>query len=137
MTTPQPVSSREEVKVDLFMPHPNLGDEINRKIIQSEIEGGVLLDRVPVGTVLEMETRNRLYRIENCGNHEVLISGHPRYCPEPVLVHLNGSTWGRSLLKQSFIGRGMQLEFRHPEYGIVRTSKIREIRELPPETQGN
>jgi hypothetical protein len=124
-------STSEVQQPSLFMPHPNLSDEINRNICQSEIEGGVSLDRLPVGCVLEMETRNHFYELENRGNGKVLIMGHPKFCPEPVLVHVNGSTWGRAMLKLRFIGRGMFLEFDHPEFGVVRTSRIQEIRELP------
>jgi hypothetical protein len=116
--------------VDFFMPHPNLGDEINHNICQSEIEGGVPLDDLPVGARLELQTRHHRYIIENRGNHEVLISGHPQYCPEPVLVHLYGSNWGKSLIKLHYIGRGMRLEFRHPQLGVIRTSPIQEVREL-------
>ena len=112
------------------MPHPNLSDRINHDICQSEIEGGVSLEELPVGAVLELETKNRTYRVENCGNHRVMMSGHPKFCPQPVAVKLHGSTWGRSMIKLHYIGRGMHLEFRHPTFGIVRTSRIREIREL-------
>ena len=68
------------------------------------------------------------------GGSEALISGHPQYCPEPVQVAISGSTWGGSMLKQRFIGRGMHLEFCHPEYRTpIVTSKIQEIRECPKE----
>ncbi len=41
-----------------------------------------------------------------------------------------GSTWGGSMLKVRFIGRGMHLEFRHPGYTTpIVTSLILEIRE--------
>jgi hypothetical protein len=33
------------------------------------------------------------------------------------------------MLKLRFIGRDMSMEFRHPEQGIVRTSRVRDIRE--------
>jgi hypothetical protein len=116
--------------VSPFRPHANLSDDINGNICQSEVEGGVFLDRLPVGVVLEFETRNRFYELENCGNGRGLILGHPEYCPEPVMVDLHGSTWGRSMIKVHFVGRGMHLEFRHPTHGVIRTSQIREIRQL-------
>ena len=117
-------------KPDLFLAHPNLSDEINHNICLSEIEGGVWLDHLPVGTVLEMETANHLYELENQGNGKVSIVGHPKFCPEPVSVNIHGSTWGRAMLKMHFVGRGMFLEFDHPEFGVIRTSRIQEIREL-------
>jgi hypothetical protein len=112
-----------------FRPHPNFDDAINRAICQSEIEGGVGLDELPLGAVLDVETSNNLYRIENRGDGEVLISGHPEICPTPVLVNFHGSTWGTPMLKVRFIGRDMRMEFHHPEWGIVRTSRVRDIQE--------
>jgi hypothetical protein len=118
-------------KTDFFVPHPNLSDEINRNICRSEIEGGVYLDDLPVGAVLQVETMNRYYQLEYRGDGQVLICGHPKFCPEPILVDVHGSTWGKSMLKMRFIGRGMHLEFGHPIYRVILTSPIVEIRELP------
>ena len=115
---------------DVFTPHANFSNEINRNICRSEIEGGVCLDNLSVGARLEVETKNRLYLLENRGGAQVLISGHPQHCPQPVLVNLHGSTWGTPLIKMRFIGRGMHLEYRCPPCGVIRTSRIREIREL-------
>jgi hypothetical protein len=112
-----------------FRPHPNFDDAINRAICQSEIEGGVSLDELPMGAVLDVQTANTLYRIENRGDGEVLISGHPEICPTPVLVSFQGSTWGTPMLKLRFIGREMRMEFHHPEHGIVRTSRVQDVRE--------
>ena len=114
----------------LFAPHPNLGDEVTRNIVQSEIEGGVFLNDLPSATVLQIETQNHCYTAVLVDEGSVLISGHPKYCPQPVLVAIAGSTWGGSLLKRRFVGRGMHLEFRHPEYQApIVTTRIREIRE--------
>ena len=79
--------------------------------------------------IVNVETANHLYRIENRGGGEVLISGHPKICPAPVLVSFHGSTWGTPMLKLRFIGRDMSMEFRHPEQGVVRTSRVRDIRQ--------
>jgi len=114
----------------MFQPHPNLSDEVNSNIVQSEIEGGVLLGALPPSTVLQITTQNHSYTAVLLGGGDALISGHPEYCPEPVLVAISGSTWGGSMLKQRYIGRGMHLEFCHPEYRTpIITSPIREIRE--------
>jgi len=112
-----------------FRPHPNFDDAINRAICQSEVDGGVALDELPVGSVLDVQTANTRYQIENRGDGEVLISGHPEICPDPVLVSFHGSTWGTPMLKLRFIGREMSMEFHHPEKGIVRTSRVRDIQE--------
>ncbi|MBI1786610.1 MAG: hypothetical protein HYR60_03535 [Acidobacteria bacterium] len=115
----------------LFVPHPNLSDEINRNIVQSEVEGGVYLHDLPSDSVLEIQTQNRSYKVIHRGQCQALISGHPEFCPEPVMVRIDGSSWGGSMLKTAFVGRGMHLEFSHPNYrGPIITSRILEIRQV-------
>lgn len=113
----------------LFEPHVNFSDEINRNIIQSEIEGGVHLRDLAVGTVLEVQTRNRVYRLVNERDGAAWISGHPVFCPDPVLVDIHGSTWGGSMIRERYIGRGMRLEFGHPDFWRVTTSCIVDVQE--------
>lgn len=113
----------------MFHPHHNLSDAVNHNIVQSEIEGGVYLQDLPEDSTLEVETQNRYYTIVNRGRAGALISGHPEYCPEPVLVRIAGSNWGGAMLKSAYIGRGMHLEFHHPRYERpIVTSRIRDIR---------
>ncbi len=103
---------------------------MNHKLVQSEIEGGVFLNDLPPATVLEIETRHHCYQVFLLSDGKALISGHPRYCPEPILVAIAGSTWGGAMLKRRYVGRGMHLEFSHPEYQTpIVTSTIQEIRE--------
>ena len=69
--------------------------------------------------------------------NSVLMSGHPEYRPEAVLVAIASSTWGGSMLKRGFVGRGMHLEFSHPAYRApITTSRIEEIREVPKHCDG-
>jgi len=118
-----------EIPADVsFVPHPNLSDAVNRNIIQSEVEGGVYLRDLPPGAVLAIQTRNRFYTLVSLGGEAALISGHPEFCPDPVEVRIQGSTWGGSMLKTKFVGRGMHLEFEHPVYHTVVTSRIVDIR---------
>jgi len=54
-----------------------------------------------------------------------LISAILCFAHVPILVTIHGSTWGGSMLKQRFIGRGMQLEFHHSNYSTpIVTSPI-------------
>lgn len=109
--------------------HPNLTPEINAAIAQSEIEGGVFLKNVPVGKALLVQTRNTQYRLEN-REDGWYISGHARYCPEPIKAYIAGSTWGGSMLKIGFVGRGMHLEFSTDTHrGAIATSTIQDITE--------
>jgi hypothetical protein len=112
----------------LFQPHANLSDAVNGNIVGSEIEGGVHLRDLSPGTVLEIRTQNRAYIILYQGSDRAMISGHPVFCPQPVPVTIHGSTWGGSMLKARFIGRGMRLEFAHPLYTPIRTSLILDVR---------
>jgi|SRR5262249_20355706 len=114
----------------MFNPNPHLSDVINRNIVRSEIEGGVFLEDLAPSTVLEIDTQHHSYTAVVVGNGEALLSGHPYFCPEPVRVAIAGSTWGGSMLKLRFVGRGMHLEFYHPNYrSPIITSPIQEIRE--------
>ena len=120
------VSDREQ---DLLTPLPGLNEGINQNACQSEREEGLCVENLKVGDLLELETKNRTYFIENRGNGQILISGHPKYCPQPTPVELHGSTWGGIILKPGFIGLHMSLAFRHPQHGVIRTSRIQEIRQ--------
>jgi len=112
---------------ELFVPNPHLSDAVNRNIIQSEIDGGVHLPDLAPGSVLSIQTKNRSYTMLIIGDGVVLISGHPQYCPSPAEVRINGSTWGGSMLKMKYVGRGMHLEFVHPVYQTILTSPIVDI----------
>jgi hypothetical protein len=105
----------------MFSPHPNLSDEVNRNIVQSEIEGGLDLRRLMRPALLEVATKNTRYVVVMEGDTEAWIAGHPEFCPEPVRVEIAGSNWGR----------GMHMEFRHPGFpGVIVTSPIVDIRVL-------
>ena len=114
----------------LFHCHPNLDDEVNRNIVTSEIEGGAFLDDLPARTMLQIQTQHRRYTVVHCGQGAAWIWGHPTFCPEPLLVRIEGSSWGGSMLKIRFVCRGMHLEFLHPAYRTpIVTSRIVEIRQ--------
>ena len=57
----------------MFAPHPNLSNEVNRNIIQSEIEGGVFLEGLPPDTVLQIRTQNHFYTALFLGEGAALI----------------------------------------------------------------
>ena len=94
---------------------------------------GIALDELPIGAVVDVETGHNTYRLENRGEGKALISGHPMYCPEPVLVDFHGSA-GPSTLKMWLIEPGLKMEFQHPTFGIVRTSRIRSVRQMTTST---
>ena len=127
------------------MNHPNLSDGINSNIAQSEIEGGVWVHDHPdcvndeikaqpvlaVGAVLEIQTKNTLYLLEKRGPNEFYISGNTKYCSTPTKCSIHGSTWGGSMLKMGFVGRGMNLEFSTSYHNYpITTTTIQEVREV-------
>jgi hypothetical protein len=52
----------------------------------------VLLRNLRPGSLIDVETTSHHYHIECLGGNAVRISGHPKYCPEPVQVHLGVSS---------------------------------------------
>jgi hypothetical protein len=113
---------------ELFIAPPGLADLVNSNIIRSEIEGGVYLGNLSPGSFLFIQTKNRVYEMVVLGDETALLSGHPKFCPEPTVVQIQGSTWGGSMLKMKFVGRGMHLEFEHPLHRRILTSRILDIR---------
>lgn len=107
--------------------HPNLSDEINRNIAQSEADGGVSLKSLEVGKTLMIQPKNTLYLIEKRGEDEFYISGNQRFCPEPTKASIHGSTWGGSMLKIEFVGIGMRLEFSVEGHRAITTSVISSV----------
>ena len=112
----------------LFRAHPHFSDSVNRNIIQSEIEGGVHLRDMPPGSVLSIQTNSRVYNMVVLGDETALLSRHPEFCSEPTEVRIHGSTWGGSMLKMKFLGRGMHLEFARPGHRAILTTRILDIR---------
>jgi hypothetical protein len=98
------------------------------EVLNSDVEGGIYLADLPEGVVLEIETNHHCYTIVNRSRNTALISGHPRFCPEPTAVTIAGSTWGGCLLKAGFIGLGMRLAFQLPTHRTITTSPIVQIR---------
>lgn len=112
------------------MPLPGLrglADDLRENIVRSEIDGGLSLAALDEGSRVRVETVNRRYELEVKGG-QTWISGHPEFCPRPVPVTVRGSGWGGSMLKVAYLGHGMQMEFSHPTYTTVTTSRIVSIR---------
>jgi hypothetical protein len=112
------------------MPLPNPSDEVDREPGQAGSADGIYLDDLADGTLLELETKNHHYAIVKSAHTQARISGHPRLCPEPVMVEIDGSAGGGVSLKRGYIGRGMHLIFEHPVYHTVTTSRILDVRRV-------
>jgi len=80
------------------------------------------------GSVIDVETKSRHYRIECLGGNAISISGHPEYCPEPVPARLHGSVDQQGALEFGVIGRGMRLRFLVDERHPVTTTRVVRLR---------
>jgi hypothetical protein len=76
------------------------------------------------GSLIDVETKSRHYRIECLGGSAIRISGHPEYCPNPVPAQLHGSVDKEGVLELGLIGRGMRLMFLLNEHRPVTTSRV-------------
>lgn len=85
------------------------------------------------GSVIDVETKSRHYRIECLGGNAIRISGHPEYCPDPVPAHLHGAIDEEGMLELGLIGRGMRLMFLLNAHRPVTTSKVLRVRVDQPQ----
>lgn len=111
--------------------HPNLSPEINANLAQSERDGGVFTKDILPGSTVLVQTRNTLYTLANHGDRWVGQGG--KHLPEATEVHVNGSTFGGSMIKVGFIGIGMCLELGRTGRSILTTSAIQSITIVSPD----
>lgn len=87
----------------------NLGLEITSRIEEQKRLGGINTSCLDAGTRIEVETLNSVYKMELLGNGAIRVSGG-EHLADNTVGHFSGSTWGTSLLKQNWIGKGMRME---------------------------
>ena len=98
-----------------------------------EVVGGVFLDSLNSGTAVDLDTKSRHYRIEYLEGDRIRISGHPRWCPTPVVARFHGSTVGLGGFAEGYIGCGMHLVFEPlNNHFAITTSEITDIRVSKP-----
>jgi hypothetical protein len=83
---------------------------------------------LPPGSHVDVETRNRHYRIECLGGSSVRISGHPDYCPTPVEGRLQGAADRHGLVEPGMIGCGKSMQFLLDDHRPVTTSRVLHLR---------
>jgi hypothetical protein len=94
----------------------------------AELLEDVDLSSLDEGSVIDVETKSRHYRIEYLGGDRAWISGHPQLCPKPVRAQIEGSI-GRDGIEPGAIRQGMHLVFRRLDDRVpVTTSEITSIR---------
>jgi hypothetical protein len=80
------------------------------------------------GSLIDVETMSRHYRIECLGGSTIRVSGHPRFCPTPVVAQLEGSVTSDGVIEDGIIERGMRLVFLFEDDVPVTTSKVLNVR---------
>ena len=113
-------------------PHSKATEEKDQMEKRQASDQGVYIDELADGEILELETQHHHYTLEKRAGAQMRISGHPRFCPKPVAVEIEGSISDRPATnsRPGFIGRGMHLIFKHPVFENVTTSRIREIHKV-------
>lgn len=114
------------------MEHPgekNLDPRLLAKIKQSEKDGGVFLQEIPNGHIVEVHTGNSVYTIAviDKEKNKVAMQGNGKHLQQPTVSYLQGSTFGGSLIKVGWIGVGMHLEAQLAGGGVLTTSVIQTV----------
>ena len=80
--------------------------------------------RLEPGSLVDVETTSRHYMIECLGGSTVRVSGHPRFCPTPVVAQLEGSVTSEGTIEDGVIERGLRLVFLFEDHIPVTTSRV-------------
>lgn len=108
-------------------PNSAIVSGINKLPVADGSDGLDLMD-LPIGAVVEIETGHTTYLLENKGEGSAILSGHPKYCPQPTPVQVQGSIGPEGTLKWHYLGKGLHMVFLPPDHGVVRTSAIKAVR---------
>ncbi len=76
------------------------------------------------GSLIDVETTSRHYRIECLGGSAIRVSGHPQFCPTPVVAQLEGSVSMDGTIDGGIIERGHRLVFLFDDHIPVTTSRV-------------
>jgi hypothetical protein len=88
------------------------------------ISEGIDLHNLIPGSLVDVETSSRHYYIECLGGNTMKISGHPNFCPTPVVAELQGSVDGDGICENGMIMPGKHLVFVLERDLPVTTSKV-------------
>ncbi len=99
----------------------------------SEVTKGVDFNSLIPGSLIDLETKSRHYKIECLGGNAVRISGHPQICPSPMPGALQGSVSRDGDMETGFIRPGKRLMFLLDEQGPVTTSRVLSVHVDRPE----
>jgi hypothetical protein len=101
-----------------------------------EITEGVDLHNLIPGSLVDVETTSRHYYIECLGGKAMRISGHPRFCPNPVEAELQGSVDRDGVCANGLIIPGKYLVFVLDHDLPITTSKVVSVHVDEPRLSG-
>ncbi|OGZ08081.1 MAG: hypothetical protein A3C93_01850 [Candidatus Lloydbacteria bacterium RIFCSPHIGHO2_02_FULL_54_17] len=99
------------------------------KIEKSEKDGGMFTKDIPEDTLVFVHTNNSVYTLAviDVESGKIAIQGSGTHFHNPEVVVLHGSTFGGSMIKPDWIGKGMHLEIGLPDRRTLTTSAIRAV----------
>jgi hypothetical protein len=89
-----------------------LGREIERRVEEQKRLGGINVTQLDTGTRIEVQTINSVYKMTLLEDGKIKVHGGIHIL-EPTEARFVGSTWGTPLIKQNWIGKGMQMEITY------------------------
>ena len=92
--------------------------------MMTDILEGVDLKNLSPGSLVDVETKSRHYRIECLGGNSMRISGHPKFCPQPTVAQLEGSADSEGAFDVGRIQPGKHLVFVVGRTFPVTTSEV-------------
>jgi hypothetical protein len=90
----------------------------------AEIPKGVDLQNLNPGSLIDMEPQNGASPRVCRGGPPMRLSGHPTFCPVPVLAELEGSVNREGAFETGYIRPGSQVVFLVNEHVPVTTSRV-------------
>jgi hypothetical protein len=84
------------------------------------------------GSLIDIETKSRHYRIEYLGGNSIRVLGHPEFCPRPVIASLKGSLDLDGTLEIGSIVCGRRFMFLVDDTHAITTSRVLRVRFDPP-----
>jgi hypothetical protein len=115
---------------------PQNGKPIASDILEADVMLSTqLLDcrNLVPGSLIDVETKSRHYRIEYLGGNSIRVSGHPEFCPDPVMASLQGSLDRDGTLETGFIACGMRMILLLDDTHPITTSRVLHVRVEAPE----
>jgi hypothetical protein len=100
----------------------------------ADVLQGVDLKSLSPGSLVDVETKSRHYLIECLGGNTMRISGHPQYCPAPMLAELQGSVDLAGDVEKGCIRPGKHMAFLLDEHIPMTTSKVLSVHVDKPDS---